>query len=122
MGNLSRDFNREEFECKCRCGFDTIDPRLIAALQELRDLSGVPIKITSGCRCKSHNANVGGTKESQHVLGYAADIVIQGKSVKQMAELAEKIFQFQYGAILQYPKRGFIHVDVRGKKVRAIMG
>ena len=44
-------------------------------LDNLRDSWGRPIIVTSGYRCKELNAAVGGTHNSQHLKGQAADIV-----------------------------------------------
>ena len=44
-------------------------------LDKLRDGWGRPIIVTSGYRCKELNAAVGGTRNSQHLKGQAADIV-----------------------------------------------
>ena len=46
----------------------------VEVLQPIRDAWGKPIKVTSGYRCPRLNAAVGGVKNSQHVLGQAADI------------------------------------------------
>jgi uncharacterized protein YcbK (DUF882 family) len=42
-------------------------------LQPVRDKFG-PIRITSGYRCPEVNKLAGGSKTSNHVLGFAADI------------------------------------------------
>lgn len=122
MGDLTANFSRKEFACKCGCGFDSVNPALVAGLQALRDLVGRPITVTSGCRCPKHNASpkVGGAKNSQHLLGNAADIVISGMTPRQMAAQAEQVAQFQTGAIITYTRNGFIHVDVRGKRYREV--
>jgi len=80
MGDLSRNFSRSEFACRC-CGKADIDPRLVDALQELRDLANAPIRVSSGYRCSEHNRAVGGAKQSRHLRGHAADIVIKSLSV-----------------------------------------
>jgi hypothetical protein len=46
----------------------------VEVLQPIRDAWGQPIVVTSGYRCPKLNACVGGVKNSQHVLGQAADI------------------------------------------------
>ena len=71
---LTNNFKRSEFECACGCGFDTVDYQLVQTLQDLRDMIG-SMRITSGCRCASHNAAVGGATTSQHVLARAADFL-----------------------------------------------
>lgn len=118
MGDLSANFSRREFQCKCGCGFDDVSADLVKGLQQLRDLCGRPVIINSACRCPEHNRRVGGAPKSQHVAGRAADIVIRGLTPPEMADLAEQVDAFQRGAILVYPSRGFIHLDVRGTRLR----
>ena len=118
MGDLSTNFDREEFECTCGCHKVAIKLRLIAALQSLRDRVGVPITITSGYRCMEHNRKVGGVKNSRHVSGEAADIHIHGMTAKEMYGHALAIYEFRNGGIGIYPQRKFIHVDVRDKAAR----
>jgi len=43
-------------------------------LDEARDIARVPFRITSGVRSVSHNKAVGGTENSSHLRGKAADI------------------------------------------------
>lgn len=47
-------------------------------LESIRALFKVPIQVNSGYRCPELNAAVGGSANSQHVRGDAADIVIKG--------------------------------------------
>lgn len=58
---------------------DTVKMRLEvlvdSVLDPLRKLYGKPIKVTSGYRCPRLNAAVGGSQNSQHMRGEAADIV-----------------------------------------------
>ncbi|MDN2675632.1 D-Ala-D-Ala carboxypeptidase family metallohydrolase [Janthinobacterium sp. SUN033] len=48
--------------------------RLAALLEQVRALVGAPIAISSGYRSPALNKAVGGTGNSAHVLGLAADI------------------------------------------------
>lgn len=65
------------------CGLDNEPPpallgnlrRLAHGLDEVRTLLGHPLRITSGYRSPALNALVGGTPESQHTQGLAADFV-----------------------------------------------
>lgn len=75
MGDLSPHFSRHEFRCRCGCGGAIVDPHLVEHLETLRRMKGnKPIRIVSGYRCASHNAAVGGSKRSQHLVGRAADL------------------------------------------------
>lgn len=57
---------------------DTVRARLEAltdsVLDPLRKLYNKPIKVTSGYRCPKLNAAVGGSQNSQHLRGEAADV------------------------------------------------
>jgi hypothetical protein len=91
-------------------------------LEVLRDaVGGVPISLTSGYRSPEHNSNVGGEKNSQHLLGKAADIRISGLSPQEVASLIEKLIKdgkMKEGGIGIYPNQGFVHYDIRGTKAR----
>jgi hypothetical protein len=52
--------------------------RLAAGLEEVQALLGAPLEISSGYRCAALNDAVGGTGNSQHVQGLAADFVCPG--------------------------------------------
>lgn len=53
---------------------------VLEILQPIRDKWGRPIVVTSGFRSEAVNKAVGGTRNSQHRLGEAADIKIGSKS------------------------------------------
>ena len=112
---LSDNFDSSEFECKCGCGFDDVHPELVEVLQEMRDDIGEPITITSACRCPEHNANVGGSKRSQHLNGTAADIVVKGCTPSYIYEYLDNKYPDKYG-IGKY--NSFTHIDVRSKRAR----
>ena len=87
--NLSAHFTLEEFtrsETALRKGLDnTPDAETIANLTELangmeqvRALLGHPIHINSAYRGPKVNAAVGGSKNSAHMRGYAADFTCAG--------------------------------------------
>lgn len=65
--------------------------RLAAMLDELRDAVG-PLRVTSGLRSPTHNAEVGGAEGSAHLDLRAADLVsLAGLSSSQIADAAVSI-------------------------------
>ena len=115
MGDLSRNFSRSEFECKCGCGEAEVSPFLIEVLQRLRDILGVPITVTSGRRCTAHNAAVGGAKNSQHLQGLAADIRAEGWTAKDLLRVLRILVRANalYVGYAYKISTDAIHIDVR---------
>ena len=118
---LSPSFKVREFACK---GSDVVllDDELVVLLQCIREHFGKPITITSGYRTAAHNAKVGGSKSSQHLLGRAADIQVRGVSVEDVAAYAESLMP-TWGGVGRYPvkagrAKGWVHVDTRVNKSR----
>ena len=119
---LAPDFKVREL--RCRDGSDTVmvDETLTVVLQCIRERFGKPVTITSGYRTAAHNAAVGGAKSSQHLLGRAADIRVQGVSVEDVAAYAESLMP-DWGGEGRYPEKagratGWVHVDTRADKAR----
>src|SRR5690606_13785286 len=54
-------------------------------LQPLRDALGTPVLVNSGFRSAAVNKAVGGAATSQHRLGQAADIRVNGMTSAQLA-------------------------------------
>jgi uncharacterized protein YcbK (DUF882 family) len=114
MGDLSEHFNRAEFRCKCgQCDCDTIDAATLQLLEDLRAHYDAPIVINSGHRCAAHNAFVGGAASSQHLVGRAADIVVQGVPAHEVYELLDPVHP---GGLGRYDS--FTHVDTRNYRAR----
>ena len=115
MGALSRNFSRHEFACKCGCGEAEVSPFLIEVLQRLRDILGVPITVTSGRRCAKHNAAVGGAKNSQHLLGLAADIRAEGWTAKDLLRVLKILVRANalYVGYAYVVTENVVHIDVR---------
>ena len=116
MGDLSAHFSTREFTCHC-CGHAIVSGRLVQGLEQLRQLAARPILVHDGYRCRAHNEEVGGTANSEHTRGTAADIEIPGMSLQQMYELALGVPQFSGGGIGVYDG-GFLHLDVRSHSAR----
>jgi uncharacterized protein YcbK (DUF882 family) len=93
--------------------------KLAQNLEVIRSYFNLPIKIDSGWRSEAHNRKIGGVKNSQHVKGKAADIVIKGKTpgeVQNAIEILIKAGKISEGGIGKYPN--FTHYDIRGTKAR----
>jgi uncharacterized protein YcbK (DUF882 family) len=120
---MTKNFKLKEFECKCGCDmplevYENII-KLASQLQFLRDYTGRPITINSAYRCPEHNAKVGGSKTSQHLLGKAADITIQSLKPAEVYALIEDLIDMGHmlqGGLGLYDT--FVHYDIRKTKAR----
>ena len=83
MGKVGQYFTSAEFACAC---WNESNPSqlLVSILDAVRKRLGVPLRISSGLRCESHNKSVGGASRSWHLprdgVGYAADITYSDSS------------------------------------------
>jgi len=112
MGDLSINFSRSEFACKCECGFDTVDIELVKLLENIRAHFNKPVHINSGCRCAEHNAREGGSKNSQHLYGRAADIFMMTIPPVEVAKYIDSKWPNRYGVGIY---NSWVHVDTRTK-------
>lgn len=110
-----RYFTPEEFQCKCGCKTNGIDHKLVEILEKVREHFGKPVTVTSGVRCATHNARVGGVSNSQHVYKTAADFTVSGIAPRTVANYLETLLP-NTGGIGVYS--GWVHVDVRSVKAR----
>ena len=108
---LSTNFKVKEFRCSDGSDNILIDTDLVTYLQAIRDWAKAAVTINSAYRTESHNASEGGTKNSYHLKGMAADIVVSGKTPLAVARKAEDLGM---KGIIKYP--GFVHVDTRSTK------
>ncbi len=114
-GMINKYFSRDEFACKCGCGFAAVDVDLLAVLTDLRGHFAKPVKINSACRCPAHNKAVGGEDKSQHLHGMAADFVVAGVSPAKVYQYLTGQYPYQYGLGLY---KTWVHADVRAVKAR----
>lgn len=104
----TKNFQPQEFSCKCgKCsGYPSYMKKVeLEHLQSIRDHFGKPMTITSGLRCTHENTRVGGSANSGHLKGYAADFYISGitDSVESRTKALDFItclpyHHFSYGA------------------------
>ncbi len=130
MGDMTKNFSRSEFACKgaaCCDNSAPISAEHVEKLQALRTYIGLPLRVTSGFRCKKHNKTVGGSVTSQHILGLATDITCASLSAQELItkvvefdtrtldalDLVSDLGNFVFSGIGFYPDQNFIHLDSR---------
>lgn len=93
-----------------------MDPRLFDLMHDLRQKIAVrgPFQIVSGYRSAATNAwmhrhSKEVAEHSQHILGKAVDIGVQGV---QLDHLHRAALSLRAGGVGYYPESGFVHVDV----------
>lgn len=123
---LSENFTYNEFEeseIADKLGIDNTIKRdsirnnikelVFHILQPLRDKFNVPIYINSGYRCLKLNAAVGGVPSSQHVIGQAADIIVEDKKPIEVAKMIIEM-GLPYDQIGLYDD--FVHVSISSRQ------
>jgi uncharacterized protein YcbK (DUF882 family) len=119
---VSKHFFSNEFRCRCldpKCTETIIDEELLAMLDKLRDEVGKPVVITSGYRCFARQTQLlksglqTSKKRSQHELGKAVDIMVDGMTGLELEEVAKKVGFKSIGVAPMW-----IHVDTRSDKDR----
>lgn len=108
-----RHFTRQEFACKCGglCdGFPAeMDARLLEVADRVRERLGVPCRVSSGLRCRQHNANVGGVANSRHLTGKAMDFCAAGKGAQEVLTMVLAQPEVRYAYAID---GSYVHMDV----------
>ena len=108
MGDISLNFNKHEFSCKCGCGKNKpIDSELIRLLQNLRTKLTKPIHILEGVRCNKYNKEIKGFIDSPHLQGKAVDCKVKNISLIDLAREARDIGFSRVGLY-----KTFLHLDI----------
>lgn len=107
---LSENFVLVEFASRDGADKVLVHPALVSLLETIREHFGRPVIVNSGYRSPSHNRRVGGAKNSRHVMGLAADIVVKGIPPAEVAAYVETL---EPGGLGRYAN--FVHVDVQGR-------
>jgi hypothetical protein len=94
--------------------------KLIEALEDVREFfGGNPITVTSGYRPPAVNRRVGGASHSRHVVGDAADFIIQGVSPAKVNRELNDWWGSRGGL---GSSSVFTHLDCRGYRARWMYG
>lgn len=117
---MQDNFTDIELRCRCGCGLFRLHPGFRAELQRLRDRLDEPMLVTSCCRCRRHNAEVGGHPRSMHVGDFPAQARLLGTAAIDIAArdgaLRGRLFAaaWNLGWSLGWnAKAGFLHLDRR---------
>ena len=102
-----KNFNLDEFKCKCGCGNVSVYSDLLDLLQTARDIIG-PIQITSAFRCNEHNDSVSSTGLSgPHTTSKAVDIHVSNSQHRK--QLIDYFTNKVTGLGIA---KTFIHIDI----------
>lgn len=104
-----KNFDPDEFICKCGCDRCDMDQDFLYLLGDLRKAFSKPMKVTSGFRCPTYNKKVGGSKGSQHMLGKAADISIIDSQTRYLFVKMAYLIGFRGIGC----DGAFVHIDTR---------
>ena len=75
-------------------------------LQPVRDELGFPLTITSGYRCNKVNNLVKGSKNSDHLYGFAADIICHDN-----AKLFEALKKYKFKQLINEYGLKWVHIS-----------
>ena len=109
-----KHFSRKEFKCKCGnvyCNGYPAEPeeKLVRVADKVREYFDSPATVSSGLRCKQHNANVGGVSNSRHLNGKAMDFCVKGKTSAQVLAYVQKQSDIRYAYAIDSQ---FVHMDI----------
>lgn len=113
--NNVKYFSKDEFVCKCWCGLNNIDIKLVKILDSIREHFNNPLIITSGCRCEKHNTNVGGSVGSRHVIGKACDFYVKDVSTSTLLSYTKELVSkgiIRYTYTNSSNMNGVVHIDI----------
>ena len=106
-------FPAEELTCR-HCGANGVKQALVDKLDQLRELAGFPLPLTSAYRCPNHPREL--AKESTsgaHTAGLAADIHVFGPKAFIVLRIAFSLGFSGIGIKMHGPAAGrFIHLDL----------
>lgn len=106
------DFSKKEFDCQ-HTGRNQMKESFMDKLQQLRDVYGKPMVITSGYRDPSHPIESRKATPGAHSFGVACDVAVHGENARELVGLAIRLGFTGIGIKQKgdYSKR-FIHLDI----------
>jgi hypothetical protein len=87
-------------------------------VQPIKDHFNKTVKVNSGYRSAAVNAAVGGSKTSQHMVGEAVDIEVEGVPNKDLAEWIDKNLNYdqlilEFYSPMKGVNSGWVHVSLK---------
>mgnify|MGYP003304469701 CR=1 FL=1 len=75
---------------------------LVRLADRVREHFGAPVIVSSGVRCITHNALVGGAVASRHMAGKAMDFCVKGKSASEVLAFVQSQKDVRYAYAIEY--------------------
>ncbi len=117
LRKMTLHFREREFDCKCGCGKNNINLHLFQMWNEVREICGFPITVSSGSRCIKWNKQVGGKDNSAKISGDAGDV----KGISSMTRLKIIEAMLKVGFTRIGVGKTIIHGDIDKTKPRYVM-
>lgn len=109
-----KHFTRPEFRCHCgKCGgFPAeMSEKLIRLADMVREHFNAPAHVSSGVRCREHNAELpGSVPNSRHLSGKAMDFRIEGIPASLVLPYVQSLTGVNYAYAID---SAYVHMDVR---------
>jgi len=109
-----QDLNRS----KGLCCMPELKLLAVAVLEPIRAYYGKPVIVHSGFRCPELNTLIGGSANSQHMLGQAADFHVKGVNIDDVFTWLWHESGIPFGQLID-ERRGasrWIHASTGGKR------
>lgn len=103
----TKNFKNSELCCH-HCGMSGVEQSALDKLQQLRDIWGKPMVLTSAYRCKNHKEERNKVKGGTHTKGIAFDIKTTPAEQVSLIVLAVKLGFKGFGL-----GNTFTHIDLR---------
>ena len=100
---------------------EKVEHLVLCVLDPLRELWGLPIRVTSGYRCPELNEEVGGVEDSYHMEGCAADISAtdptRNVELMSLIRAMQLIGRIALTECYLGPKAKYIHIALDRKRI-----
>jgi len=106
------NFTHDEFACKCGCGRNEMRPEVVDVAQELRDLVGFALPVSSGYRCDNHPVERRKSRPGMHALGLAVDFAVSHQQARILLEAALQHEKVTGIGVNQKGDGRFVHIDI----------